>query len=806
MRYSDICQAFYITEEESDSHVVESGLLSKKSQGDIAEYIITIGWSSESTEGILPDNISTYNKWYYGKTGQRAKVWDRFRKDYEEKNFAQILEDELNPDVLPKVLKKLGIKLPVGKRVNKHRLALAIARQMYVFATSKKANNEADSIIEDTYFGDDENAKYLEYIKKAIERYNVMKLVGGEEVPLEDFFVCNTIGASERVFTDKNAVKGEYLEDPDMDSIRKIFKKRGYDNLRTKLIGSGGCGKTLMLQHLFLKSAEDYANTGVLPIFLELRHFTQSDDIFSYAVKTVRAKDVSFEDGDAKILMMNGKCQLFMDGFDEIDPSDLADFLKKIEAFSDRYDKVQIIITSRQNESLTGLHNYTSLYVWPFGNEQSMKLIDKILSYQGEMGAREEVIKYINHGFLKKDGVFASHPLLLTYVTMKYPSFNKFNEEPSLFYKETYEALLSGHDDNKKPYDRVFMSVDDAEQFSKVFREFCGITYKDGVKQFDSMSFEDYYNKLEVYKGFVNPHKMNIKNFKHDVCSTACMMYEKESDILYIDPGFQECLFAEYYAVAADREKINDLRSSLQCTSYAKLERFEALDMFYKASELKFKFWLLLPFLDSIFEGNDDQAAFANFLHICFDEITVVDVDIAMQIFWQNQLGLKNVLYPQVENYPKTILLNYLLKLMGENTDFEFCLYMQDNTVSNNDIHFLNIPKDAAVSGVVLGQITEVNGEACLLIDCKPMAAYEYLQNQQLQVDYDLYINDEKGKFISFGKRITLEGYYLMNEPDEFGELVENVMHNSNKTYELFEQIKNYYRRLKVEKHRSGIK
>lgn len=65
--YSDICNAFYISEEESKKNTVEFGLNSVTSQGGIAETIITLGWSDETTDGILPDNISTYNNWFYGR-------------------------------------------------------------------------------------------------------------------------------------------------------------------------------------------------------------------------------------------------------------------------------------------------------------------------------------------------------------------------------------------------------------------------------------------------------------------------------------------------------------------------------------------------------------------------------------------------------------------------------------------------------------------------------------------------------------------------------------------------------------------
>ena len=72
-------------------------------------------------------------------------------------------------------------------------------------------------------------------------------------------------------------------------------------------------------------------------------------------------KDRRFSQDVAKRLLLSGRSQLLLDGFDEIDPSDVNDFLVKLERFSDLYDKVQIVISSRENESLTGLHNYINL-------------------------------------------------------------------------------------------------------------------------------------------------------------------------------------------------------------------------------------------------------------------------------------------------------------------------------------------------------------------------------------------------------------------------------------------------------------
>ena len=183
-----------------------------------------------------------------------------------------------------------------------------------------------------------------------------------------------------------------------------------------------------MLQHLFLEAAEDYTTTGILPIFLELRYFTQETEMLQFIVETVSSKDESFTSEEAEKALYEGRCQLLMDGFDEIDPSDIDSFLKKINSFLDRYQKVQVIITSRENEYLTGLNQFIRLYVWPFDTEQSMQLIDRILTYQNQPDERDAIVDYIGKGFLKKDGIFASNPLLLTYVSMLYPNYRRFNE------------------------------------------------------------------------------------------------------------------------------------------------------------------------------------------------------------------------------------------------------------------------------------------------------------------------------------------------------------------------------------------
>lgn len=804
MFYSDICEAFYLTRKTEEGKIKLKGISIKEAstQSEIAEFFFSLGCSETYKEYLSGYTPSNFCKWFKGTIGPGNKVWERFRNNFNETEYVELLERSFNDATLQETAEKLGMMFSTGETLSKHQLAVAITKQMCAFSTSKEKKHEAESVISKVYYSGEMKKEYTRYVEKASEHYNVMKLIGGDEVPLESFFVCNTIGEKEKVFADKKRINCAYLENPSMQAIRDIFKYRKYDNLRTVLIGSGGCGKSLMLQHLFLQTASEYNNTGVFPVFLELRHFKQSHDLLSFIVESVANFDDSFDMNAANRLLMEGNVQLFLDGFDEIDPTDVDSFLIKLQKFTAKYDLVQIVITSRQNDYLTGLRLFTNLYIWPFENTQSEMLIDKILNYQGNSGAKVAVLDYINKGFLKKDGVFASHPLLLTFVALKYPQFNKFYKDHSLFYKVTFDALVYGHDDNKKPYARVFKSVDDAEQFTKVFMEFCALTYQDGVLQLDTRTFEDYFNRLESYKEFENPHKMNVKNFKHDVCSTACVMYEKEYDIYYIDPGFQECLFAEYYYRASE-DKMDELVNSLKKISFQKLERYEALDMLYKLSSEKFKYKVLLPYLNEIFNSKSDFEAFYNFVSLCFDVIKIIEINDAAKFLCMNSISVKKVLYPQEDNYPNSILLNYILRDMGENEDFSFLMYGTEVSVQ---LKALRMPKDISESGIIIGRDTVVENERYLLLDCKPKEVYEYFRNEHLKGKQDIYLMDDKKELIILGHRIAIEGYYLNAEPDEFSDMLANVIDNSDKTYEMFLKLKGYWKKLKIEKHRSGIK
>ena len=228
----------------------------------------------EEDQVAMCQSESTYINWTDGDASPREEVWANFRDKYVEADYVKGLKESFCITYINEVARSLGLDIPSGEDVNRHKLATAIARQMKAIADAN--NQNVGDIIRLTYTYQGVDVSFSEYINKAIDRYNKMKLIGGQEVSFGDYYVCNTIGDSQRFMTDKSQYKGLYLDNARIETIRSLFndsgKKQyaGFDNKRCILIGSGGSGKTLMMQHLFLTAADDYSNTGVLPVFLAL--------------------------------------------------------------------------------------------------------------------------------------------------------------------------------------------------------------------------------------------------------------------------------------------------------------------------------------------------------------------------------------------------------------------------------------------------------------------------------------------------------------------------------------------------------
>ncbi len=784
MKYSDLCQAFYISSTEGILNGYES-------QASISEVLIKWAISSGAASDKLPTSSSSYDKWFSGETAP-TRMWKFIKEEIDEEKYARLIEESLNKANVDKLAKKLGIKIRRGEKVDTSRLTRTVAK--IVYAMAEKHGDVKNIDANELYSSFEIKTDFTDYINTKREWYSVMKLIGGSEVSLDGYFVCNYIGDKLRVGFNKQRSKtsGICIEEATLEKIRNVYADKNIDNRKVLLLGSGGSGKTLMMQHLFLDALDRFQVTGVLPVFLELRNMVQSKSINQFIADSLNEPEKLFDENKVDDLLCSGKLVILFDGLDEVDHTDVDSFLRKLKNFSAKYQKVQIVIASRDCDAVKGIHLFKTFYVWPFDNDQSMDLIERILDKEGSLDAKDEILKYIERGFIKKDGVFASHPMMLTFVTMNYPKFHRFYDNHLLFYQQAYEALLSGHDENKKPYSRRFISVNDAKEFTTIFGEFCAKTYVEGLKEFEEEEFKIFFSQLTTKEAFDNSKKkLDYKNFLQDACSTACMMYEENDKVIYIDPGFQEYLFADYY-LNSDAVETEKMGKQLMDREPHLFDNLDAFNMIFAREKKKFEYCILKPFLDSVFKGQDENGAFKNFLIHGYDQYdyTVMNtVEVEKYIDkskWDYNIGAFNL------NDPRTIVLTYLQKLLN---------------ISSKSSYYVTGREDAVAGDMisnVYGQWEKNDGK-------KIFALSSYYSDEYANTNFSSggdieYIMKSKSEPAVMGNIYRVDTLDIADNPDTYDALVNAMKEEKSDVYESFLKVKAYYEQMVRAQRREGLR
>ena len=574
----------------------------------------------------LPSSEDGYSKWINGTGNPSPTVFSLVLDNPDEDRLIKALMSTIRTGKEMVAVSGLSITLATDERLDKRRLAIAIAKQFFALM---KGHGTAELVADAEYKKRPEAIGLNTYLRGAIQKYKCMTILGGDEVELDEYYVCNRIGRSPAVIAYLD--KGNTIDEATLKQLR-TYDKRGITN-RVILIAASGFGKTLMLQHLFLQAARTQMETGLLPILVELRNFSHlSHDLVACIVASVTHFGETFSEEDARDLLAKGQCQILLDGLDEMDPSEITEFQRNLTDFIDLYPDNQVVLSSRECDALNGIRRFNKLYIHPFDNEQSQRLIDKLLRDVDDPDAKSKIQKYMDEGFIKKDGIFATNPMLLTFVVRNYQKLDEYSQSRYLFYQEVYDAMLVDHDADKNAFDRIFHSVSNVDEFTRVFREFCALSYLNAEREFSKTSFENYFNRLHSVNDVENPSKLKWRSFLQDACATACMMYEASSRIIYIDPAFQEYLFAVYmYQAPIDRAR--ELLKPLKDTSPMAYQTLNGFHMLYEMGSEKTEIALFLPFLDLIFRGSTEDEAFEKYLLLSYSEIgvTVLDKEKALQ-------------------------------------------------------------------------------------------------------------------------------------------------------------------------------
>jgi predicted NACHT family NTPase len=393
------------------------------------------------------------------------------------------------------------------------------------------------------------------------------------------------------------------------------FKNCTDQSKKIVIKGTGGCGKTVLVKHLFLDCMKTKDH---VPIFVELRDLNIKN--FSLDELVLEILDtLGFRLSDEYIdkAKKEGHFAFFLDGYDEVQHSLRSGLIENIKELSTKYSKCPIIISTRPEDAFYGIDDFQIFDVCALSKKSAVALVQKLPF--DPLIKNKFVASLANHLFVKHES-FLSNPLLLSIMLLTYEENAEIPPKISIFYNQAFEALYRRHDANKGGYSRSKLTSLDIQEFSRVFALFSLQTYDRRLFKMPRTSCLRYIEKSRDLLGL----DFSPEDYLSDLLSAACLLIEDGLEISYSHRSFQEYFVALQISYSSPEIQVKLLeRYWTQSNSDSVI--FILLELERDLIERE----LFIPKLQKVLEGigvvkdTIDKTHLVNFIKDQFDEITI---------------------------------------------------------------------------------------------------------------------------------------------------------------------------------------
>lgn len=457
---------------------------------------------------------------------------------------------------------------------------------------------------------------FSKYAEKAYEKYSMATTFVYEiERPFKDFYVCSDIAA--RVNTTYYSIKGATEVIDGYETPIKNVNICDFNGLKNLIIGKGGLGKSMLMNHLFLTTIDNYERDPYLPIFVTLNDYNPKDKSLLFLLcQAVTRFDTKLKKEDVIDKLEDGGNVLLLDGLDEIEKEYLDDFIKELDYLGDLYQDNAFIVSSRLMPEIRRLKGYKQYNILPLSEEQAFKVVSKIDTISDKI--KKNFIRDIKNGRFrlnkKEKEDYLGNPLLLTIMLITYSTTNNISTQKFLFYEDAYRAMATTHD-GKKGVTREFFTGYTAREFQGYFGQFCAESYLQNKLKLPQRLMDKYIQKVIDD----NNLKTDIDTFRKDIVEKLCLMYLDGTEYRFIHRSFQE-YFAAYFFTTLMDDEFSEIYEALVDID-SRIVSDETIGMLYGIDKRKFERFIAIPFLESIFVCNNDEEDYRSFLKKFYPEI-----------------------------------------------------------------------------------------------------------------------------------------------------------------------------------------
>ncbi|MCR5811573.1 MAG: NACHT domain-containing protein [Lachnospiraceae bacterium] len=426
-----------------------------------------------------------------------------------------------------------------------------------------------------------------------------------ETINFRDFYVSN--GIRRLFFRHAEMREGRPLKMRDNNPTIESVKELG-----TRLIiqGTGGMGKSMLMRHFMLEGIEQYPKAGRIPVYIRLKEYTSSNyEITDFVFDAIKAYYPAVDKERVNSDIANASIVLLLDGLDEINSAYRGQFETKLNRFLAVNDRLQVILSTRQFSKDTYVNDFKIFILMPLTKEKALQLVDKLPFRPYDPSKKASFRKALDERLYNDRNVFATNPLLLTFMLMTYERFGGEETAMHTFYAEVYELLSTRHDSTKEGYDRAFKAGLRPERLRDIFAAFCAITYQNEELDFSYTEIVERFR--EIVSSLPEPEcNINPADIVEDITSGVCMLYRDGDRYYFHHRSFQEYFCALCFSKQGE-EKLTAIGEFMEHRSHKKGD--VTLQMLCGIIPEKSEKFILLPFLEDLL-GQDDEDGYWNFI------------------------------------------------------------------------------------------------------------------------------------------------------------------------------------------------
>jgi len=335
------------------------------------------------------------------------------------------------------------------------------------------------------------------------------------------------------------------------------------------ITGTGGIGKTIMLKHLFLNTAE---TTNYIPVLIELRKFnmveTKEISLYKVIYQTLHENGFDLEEKYFESSLKAGAYVILLDGFDEINRDKVDCMTSEIKQLSNEYHENKFIVSSRPADSFIGWNNFAEMTALPLTKQQALDLISKI---EFDESVKNTFYQALDKTLFDKYESFASNPLLLTIMLLTFNNHASIPEKLNDFYEEAFSTLFNMHDATKDCYVRDIRTNLGCEDFKTVFAYICFKSYFAGEFEFSESSLREY---IQSAKNKFTTLRFSVDDFQEDLTLSVCMLIKDGLNYRFSHRSFQEYFAAWYTCKITDEAQFKLLSAWMGESSAATTDEY----------------------------------------------------------------------------------------------------------------------------------------------------------------------------------------------------------------------------------------